>query len=117
MEADGRAESGAARSLLGFVLDEVGPGRLFDMLRELGDAALIDTRVLAAHAGAFASRPDRFHSDLFAVDEIDNPYLRELTQAALEAPIPVLLGGHSLMSGALMLLNETAWRLRDNGKL
>jgi len=42
-----------------------------------------------------------------------DPFLRDFTRAALEAPIPVLLGGHSLMSGGLMALNEYAWKQRD----
>ncbi len=40
-------------------------------------------------------------------------FLKEFTQAANDAPIPVLLGGHSLISGGLMLLNEAAWREED----
>ena len=43
------------------------------------------------------------------------PFLRDFTRAAVEAPIPVLLGGHSLMSGGLMALNEFAWAERDAG--
>jgi hypothetical protein len=59
---------------------------------------------------------DRFVSD-WAAGENRGPFLRGLTKAAASAAIPVLLGGHSLMSGALMLLNETAWHLRDAGRL
>jgi hypothetical protein len=117
MEADGRAAAGTARSLLGYYLDSVGVERAVETLAKLGDAAFIDTRVLAAHAGARPSREDRFLSDLGRWEEIEDPFLRELTKGAAAATIPVLLGGHSLMSGALMLLNETAWRLRDEGRL
>jgi hypothetical protein len=117
MEADGRAEAGAARSLLGFHLEAVGLPRFFEALAELGDAALIDSRVLAAHAGVHPSREDRFLSDLGRWKEIGDPFLRDLTRGAAEAPLPVILGGHSLMSGALMLLNEHAWTLRDEGLL
>ena len=117
MEADGRAEAGTVRSLLGYYLESAGTERFFQSLAELGDAAFIDTRVLAAHAGARPSRQDRFLSDLGRAEQISDPFLQDLTMAAARAPIPVLLGGHSLMSGALMLLNETAWRLRDEGRL
>lgn len=117
MEAEGRAESGAARSLLGFYLESVGMDRFFGTLAELGDAAIIDTRVLLAHMRIHASREDRYLSDLGRSREIGDPFLRELTRAALEAPILVLLGGHSLMSGGLMLLNEHAWGERDAGRL
>lgn len=109
MEADGRAEGGVARSLLGFYLDAVGAERFFAVLPELGDAAFIDTRVLLAHKRIAASREDRFLSDAGEWERIGEPWLREFTQKTAEARIPVLLGGHSLMSGGLMALNEYAW--------
>jgi hypothetical protein len=115
MEADGRAASGAARSLLGYYLDAVGLDRFFETLAELGDAAFIDTRVLLAHKQIDASREDRFLSDLGRWENIRDSWLRDFTQAAMSAPMPVLLGGHSLMAGGLMALNEYAWRtLGDN---
>jgi hypothetical protein len=86
-------------------------------LAELGDAAFLDTRVLLAHRGIEASREERFLSDLGRWEEIGEPFLREFTRAAVEAPIPVLLGGHSLMSGGLMAMNEFAWAERDAGRL
>jgi hypothetical protein len=113
MEADGRAEEGKARSLLGFFLEQVGPQGVMNALAELGDAAFIDTRVLLAHFRIEAARAERFLSDLGRWDEVRQPFLRDLTRAALEAPIPVLLGGHSLVSGGLMALNEFAWRQRE----
>ena len=117
MEADGRAESGEARSLLAYHLEAVGLERFFETLAELGDAAFIDTRVLLAHKQIDATREDRFLSDLGRWQEIREPFLREFTRAAVEASIPVLLGGHSLMSGGLMALNEFAWAERDAGRL
>jgi len=117
LEAEGRAESGAARSLLAFYLESAGLERFFDTLPQLCDAALIDTRVILAHKRIHPSREDRFLSDLGRYQQITDPFLRDFTRAALEAPLPVLLGGHSLMSGGLMLLNEHAWSERDAGKL
>lgn len=117
MEAEGRAEAGAARSLLGFYLESAGLERFFQTLAELADAAVLDTRVLLAHKRLHPSREDRFLSDLRRHREITDPFLRDFTRAALEAPIPVLLGGHSLMSGGLMLLNEHSWSERDAGRL
>ncbi len=113
MEADGRAETGTARSLLGFFLESVGLDRFFETLAQLGDAAFIDTRVLLGHKRIAASREDRFLSDLGEADAIAEPFLRDLTRSALAATIPVLLGGHSLMSGGLMTLNEHAWALGE----
>ncbi len=102
-----------ARSVLGFLIEEVGVERFFQRLAELGDGAVIDTRVIEAHLGVEPSREDRFQSDLLAWEAIDEPFLRRFTKAAAEAPIPVLLGGHSLVSGGLMALNDVAWAEND----
>ncbi len=113
MRAAGRDASGDARSLLAFHLREVGCERFFRELAELGDAACIDTRPLLAHLGVRPSRADRFWSDLGRADKVEEPLLRELTEAAAAAPIPVVLGGHSLIAGGLMLLTDAAWRAED----
>ena len=117
MEADGRAAAGGARSLVAYHLEAVGLVRFFETLAELGDAAFIDTRVILAHKRIETTRGDRFLSDLGRWEEFGQPFLREFTHAALEAPIPVLLGGHSLMSGGLMALNEFAWTECDAERL
>ena len=116
MQAAGRDASGAARSLLAFHLREVGSARFFAELAELAGVACLDTRPLLAHLGVQPSRADRFWSDLGCPEGIEQPFLRELTQAAQEASAsggPVILGGHSLVSGGLMLLTEAAWREED----
>jgi hypothetical protein len=117
LEAEARAADRTARSLLGFFIESAGLGRFFEVLPELGDAAFIDTRVLLAHFAIEATREDRFLSDLGHWPDIREPFLRGITRAATEAPIPVLLGGHSLMSGGLMALNEFAWRSQEAGQL
>lgn len=106
LSADGREEQRKGRSLMGFYLEEVGPERFFHRLAELGDAAFLDSRVLFHHLRLEVSRKDRFLSDLGLIEEIDDPYVRRFTRAALEAPIPVILGGHSLVSGGLLVLLE-----------
>jgi hypothetical protein len=113
MQAAGRDGPGVARSLLAFHLRDVGMPKFFQHLSELGDVACIDTRPMLSHLGIDASRPDRFNSDLGCSEQIENSFLREFTQAAVEAPLPVILGGHSLVSGGLMLLTEAAWREED----
>ncbi len=113
MQAAGRAGPGEARSMLAFHLRGVGQTKFFQHLAELGDVACIDTRPLLSHLGIDASRADRFNSDLGCPEQIENGYLREFTQAAIDAPLPVILGGHSLVSGGLMLLTEAAWRAED----
>jgi len=104
---------GSARSLLAYHLQAVGLARFFEELATLGDAAFIDTRVLLAHLGLHPSRADRFLSDLGRASEIEDPFLRGFTEAAARAAIPVVLGGHSLVSGSLMALIEVAWRAYD----
>jgi hypothetical protein len=97
-----------ARSTLGLLLDRDGPEALGDRLAELGDAALIDSRVLLAHRfGAdeqgWPVAGDRFASDLLLADRIADPWLAALTRSAADAPIPVVLGGHSLVGPGLRL--------------
>jgi hypothetical protein len=97
-----------AASVLGALLERDGPGSLGQHLTRLGEAAIVDTRVLVAHrfgaaeAGWPASE-DRFASDLLLADRIADPWLRDLTAAAVAAPIPVLLGGHTLVGPGLRL--------------
>jgi hypothetical protein len=112
MQAAGR-DAGAARSLLAFHLRQVGVERFFAELAELAGGACIDTRPLLAHLGARPSRADRFWSDLGCAERVEEPFLRELTAAAHAAPVPVLLGAHSLVAGGLMLLTDAAWREED----
>ena len=84
------------------------------MLARLGEAALIDSRVLLAHRlgpdeAAWPPAADRFASDLLLADRVGDPWLRELTAAAAGAPIPVVLGGHSLVGPGVRL-----WLGRDS---
>ena len=96
MVADGRENTGKVHSILGFYLEQVGRGRFFKTLTQLGDAAFIDTRVIFEHFRLNPSRADRFYADLGQADRIKNAFIREFTQAAGAASIPVILGGHSM---------------------
>ncbi len=112
--ADRRPTQRPAASLLGALLDRDGPGALGSTLAALGEAALVDTRVLMAHRlgadeASWPPAEDRFASDLLLADRIGDPWLRELTAAATTAPIPILLGGHSLVGpGVRILLGRDA---------
>jgi hypothetical protein len=99
----------APRSVLGLVLDDRGPEALGAVLAELGDAAVVDSRVLLAHRlgpdeASWPAPEDRFAADLLLPERIRDPWLRALTTAAREAAIPVLLGGHTLVGPGLRLL-------------
>ena len=109
MRASGRQARGEALSLLGFYLDEVGLERFFATLAKMSQAVFLDSRVLFAHRRIWPSAPDRFYSDLRQAEKINDPWVRRFTEAAIAAPIPVVLGGHSLVSGGLYALVEAAW--------
>jgi hypothetical protein len=100
-------------SVLGLLLDRDGPSSLGGHLERLGDAAVLDTRVLLAHRFGVDERDwppaeDRFASDLLLPDRVADPWLRELTESAAGARIPVALGGHSLVGPGLRLLLRTS---------
>jgi len=97
------------RSVLGSILDSDGPAALGTRLAELGDAALIDSRVLLAHRlgadeSTWPGAEDRFGSDLLQPDAIEDSWLAELTRAAAGSTIPILLGGHSLVGPGIRLV-------------
>ncbi len=106
MKGMGRVARGEVVSLLGFFLDEVGPERFFAYLAQVCQAAFFDTRVAFAHRGRKVSEGDRFYADLGCPERITDPMVRRFTEAALASPMPVVLGGHSLVSGGLRLLVE-----------
>jgi len=109
MRASGRQARGEVRSLLGAFLEDRGPWGFFDALSQMGDALILDSRVILAHRRSWPPTADRFHSDLGQPGQIEDPFLREFTAAALEASIPIVLGGHSLVSGGLWALVDAAW--------
>ncbi len=109
MRASGRQARGEALSLLGFYLGQVGLERFFATLAEMSQATFLDSRVLFAHRRIWPSAADRFYSDLRQAEKISDPWVRRFTEAAIAAPIPIVLGGHSLVSGGLYALVEAAW--------
>jgi CTP:molybdopterin cytidylyltransferase MocA len=112
MQAAGRDASGEARTVLGFLYDDLGPERFFARMAELGSGLILDSRVLFAHLGLRPSAEERFASDVFDVAAIRDERLAAFTRAAEHAPMPVLLGGHSIVSGALFAMSEIAWQSR-----
>ena len=114
-----RSAPTAPRSLLARWLERHGARGLVEELAALGDAVVLDTRVLMA-AVSRSSDPagwppaeERFASDLHDAAAITTPWLRELTEAAAASPIPVLLGGHLLVNDGLRILVQRAWEAAE----
>lgn len=110
---DGARRTRVPRSILGALLDAQGPEALGSVLAGLADAAIIDSRVLLAHRLGADERcwpppEDRFASDLLLSERIADPWLRALTEAARDAPIPIVLGGHTLVGPGVRLV--AGWR-------
>jgi len=99
--------------LLSNLFRKDGFGDFFNALENSADAAIIDSRPLLARNGVLPSPHERFSSDLYRVSELTDPVWIEFTQQASDCSIPILLGGHSLVSGGLYLLSEICWKERD----
>lgn len=97
----GLEAEGKVKSFLAAFIEEAGIDAFFRWVSENSDVAFIDTRVIFAHKKLHASEHDRFNSDLGNWEVIENPFIREFTKAAKEAPIPIVLGGHTLILGGL----------------
>lgn len=108
MRASGRVARGQVHAWIGAFLQQAGPRAFFQSLAGACSAAILDTRVLFAHLGLAPSTADRFYSDLLDPAAIVDPTVRSLTEQALCAPVPVVLGGQSLVSGGLLALAEAA---------
>jgi hypothetical protein len=106
MVAAQRVEHGLVRSMLVPLIKSVGVARFFDELVGMCDAVLFDNRVLWAALGVFPTAADRFASDLYWIDTIQDQWIREFTTAAFHAPIPIVMGGHSVVAGGVYVLTE-----------
>lgn len=106
------------RSVLAALMARSSPAELVAELARLGDAVVLDTRVLmasaarSADAAAWPPAEDRFASDFGDDARIGTAWLGELTRAAREAPVPFLLGGHGLVSDGMRIVTGAAWRGR-----
>jgi hypothetical protein len=96
-------------STLSLLLDERGPSALSEIVAELVDAAIIDTRILlAARLGSdesgWPASADRFASDLHDHAAVKDAWLKKLTRSAAESDRPILLGSHSLVGPGVKLV-------------
>ncbi len=107
--------AGPPRSLLARWVEEQGAANLVAELASLGDAVILDTRVVMAALGgsaemdAWPPSEERFASDFADSGPIQTPWLREMVEAARQSPVPFLLGGHSLVSDGIRLVLAAAW--------
>lgn len=108
-----RSQRNAREPVLRQILRESGPLAFFERLARAYDAAIIDTRALLADSGRLPEARVRFASDLLRPTEIDDSTWQAFTEAAIDAPIPVLLGGHCAVSGGLYVLAEACWKGRE----
>lgn len=110
------AREGRPQSILAALMRRSSPAALVEELGRLGDAVILDTRVLMAslaespEASSWPPEEERFASDFGDHTRIGTPWLRELTEAAASAPVPFLFGGHGLVSDGLRLLVAAAWQ-------
>lgn len=102
MVSSGRQAHGEVRSMVAEHIEAVGMQRYFELLAEWSEVAFIDSRVLLAHHKLWPDAASRFASDLGQVEQVEDEWLRAFTEAAVEASIPVILGGHGLMAGAML---------------
>ena len=106
------------RSILGALMARSSPAELVGELARLGDAVVLDTRVLMAalagssDASGWPPEEERFASDFGDSARVHTPWLRELTEAAAGASVPFLFGGHALVSDGLRLIVAAAWQGR-----
>jgi hypothetical protein len=109
------ARDNVPHSLLADWMDRDGPADLVKELGKLGDAVILDTRVLmAARAGSSDAQEwppseERFASDFLDAGPVETAWLKELTEAAAGSSVPFLLGGHALVSDGLRILVDAAW--------
>ncbi|RQD76316.1 MAG: hypothetical protein D5R97_04540 [Candidatus Syntrophonatronum acetioxidans] len=106
MKALGRLDQGEVEAMMGFFMEEVGISKFFRYMERVAACAFIDSRVLFAHYKFNFSEQERFYSDLGKYQELENPFLREFTRESVESCIPIVLGGHSLISGGLWALAD-----------
>jgi hypothetical protein len=103
------------RATLGLLLERDGPAALAEIIGQLADGAVVDSRVLLAHhfgadEQAWPSPADRYASDLLRPVAVENPWLRVLTESAAASERPIALGAHTLVGPGLRLVLEARRR-------
>ncbi len=109
------APANRPRSILADWVTERGATSFVEHLVDLGNAVILDTRVImaalvgSADPAVWPAPEDRFASDFGDPEPIRAEWLRELTTAAASASVPFVLGAHTLVSDGLRILTDAAW--------
>ncbi|MBE3556973.1 MAG: hypothetical protein IMW91_07895 [Firmicutes bacterium] len=104
MKALGRTHEETVRSLLGYFVESVGLPAFLQALGQVADAVLWDTRPLWAHLGLHWEEELRFRADLGDAENRGEEWFDRWQEALAAAPLPILCGGHALVSGAVRFL-------------
>lgn len=117
MKALGRIDRGEVSSFLGLLAEQHGVDALFSYFESVGEAMLWDNRAPLYHMGrglpghsSGEADWDRFMMDLFYPEAVKDPVLQTIADRAWESDMPMLLGGHSLVSGGIYALVELVYR-------
>jgi hypothetical protein len=104
MRSFGRVERKEVKSIIGKMFEEMGLDSTFSFIESANHGAIMDSRVPFAHIRGSVKTEDRFFSDLGIYEEVRDPWVKNFTKRVIESPIPILTGGHSLISGGLWAL-------------
>jgi hypothetical protein len=108
MRASGRQQRGEVRSLIADMLEAWGPAGFIQRLESMVQAVVWDTRVwMARRTDTWPKAADRMAADLGWVEDVEDEALRQLTEAIEAAQIPIVTGGHGVVSGSLLAFLET----------
>jgi hypothetical protein len=108
MVAAHRQEDGRVFSFIADHIERVGEAEFVAQLAATSDLVLFDTRVYMAHHQMWPPEEERFASDMGEAEKVGDARLRRLTEAVRAAPIPILMGGHNVVSGGVYALAEIA---------
>jgi hypothetical protein len=107
MVASGRAARREVRSLIAELIGAWGETRFVSYLAGLAQGVLWDNRVWMSVRDDWPSAADRFAADLGWVDQVADRQLQRLAAAIVDAPIPIITGGHGVVSGGVFALLES----------
>ena len=109
MVASRRLAENSVKSLIGRMVDMLGPAEFLAWIGEVAQGLLWDNRVWMGMERAWPSPADRFASDLGMVEMVRDTRLRNLTQAVNDTSLPVLMGGYGVVAGGVYALLESSF--------